>query len=173
MSVARKLALVPPPPESSKTYFDDETEDSATRLAEWAKPSAKKKSKARTICDSRWKPLLSEARTMMLAGDWSEAYPRHFAALYAILHEKVYGIPATDLTPSNRLKAAGAAMHLLAQLGNDKNEMAVFVRWVWLREQSREKWRRENNRPGGRVSWTQQFSGSYLADYRVELLRKR
>lgn len=126
-----------------------------------------------TISDKEWEIAKKEAWRRMQSANWEGAQPRVFAALYALLHERVYSVAPSELTPQIRAYATGAAKRMLAREFDDKpEEMAVFMRWAWMREQKREAWRRENNRDGGRISWTLQFNGSLITDWRLEQSRK-
>lgn len=138
-------------------------------------PPSEKRIRAKTISDSAFARATREA-TEMIHGAlaWDEAAPRHFVALYAILHERVYGVAPCDLTPVGRLHAAGMAARLLEkQFGGERVELYEFVCWTWKREEKREKWRAEKGCEGGRIGPRLQFSGALLADYRVEAARAR
>ena len=56
--------------------------------------------------------------------------------------------------------------------GNEPQELADFIWWTWKREIGREKYRRENGRDGGSISWALQFSGRLLTDYRISMARE-
>lgn len=100
---------------------------------------------------------------------WGEFNAPLLVALYAWLHEQVYGIdPASELIGKAGLGARKAAKTLLdTEFGGDRGEFLVFMRWVWYRERERERWRIENNRQGGRISWQYQFSPRLVNEYRV------
>lgn len=165
MLVARKLV----------TEFRDDApfapDDLAAALNTWAtkKPKALK---SKTVSDRTMRKAADEAEFCMRTGEWAAARPLHFVALYAHLHERVYGAAPLELGPTERLHAAGMAAQMLKKhFGHQAAEMAEFMRWVWTREQGREKWRRDNDRPGGRIGWRFQFNGSLLTDYRVDQAR--
>lgn len=131
-----------------------------------------KRPRAKTISDSAFARATREAVLMMESGDWSAAVPRHFVALYALLHEKVYGVRADELTPSARLVAAGLARGMCDRLfGGDPGEMAGYMRWVWAREKDREAWRRANQKDGGRIGARLVFGGALVTEYRLHLAR--
>lgn len=151
---------------------EEKTEATAILRGFLGEPKTKKTRRG-TISDSQWGRMRDAVDAYMQLGDWANATPRDFVVLYAILHERVYGVAASELTPAERLHAAGAAARMLArEFAGDPNEMAEFMRWAWQREAVREKWRRDNNRDGGRIGWRLMFNGSLLTDWRLERTRR-
>jgi hypothetical protein len=132
------------------------------------------KGKKLTLTDFEWKEAKKKAHEMMSKGDWTQAWPRDFVAAYAILHKEIYEIEPAELTPEIRYRACALAQNLLKkEFHDDKNLLADFIRWTWTREEGREKWRRENQRPGGRIAWQAQFMASnILSDWRVDHVRR-
>ncbi len=123
---------------------------------------------------AQMKRAADEIADMHKRGSFHGAEPIHLVAIYLELHIRVYGVEAVDLGPSERPGAIAAAASLVRTYFEGSGERAVeFVRWVWRREQDREKWRRENGRDGKRLSWRLQFSSALVADYRVALARKK
>jgi hypothetical protein len=156
-------------PESLFEGSDEQDAEIAAKMLETFCGSPKPPKKTRTISDSVFAKVRRDVEAMIVSGDWSEATPRDFVALYAMLHNRVYGVEPEDLTSTTRLHAAAAARRLLDRsFGGDPGEFASFIRWVWIREESREKWRVQNNISGGRVSWYKQFNGALVTDWRVE-----
>lgn len=158
--------------------FDDaEVEPSSVaNVDDFIKRKGKKRKKSDdegpSISNSDWKRCIGETERMMGTADWTRAVPRHFVALYAILHHSVYGIMAAELTPKIRAFAAGTADRMLyTHFGGNQGEFAQMMRWVWMREKDREEWRRAQKKPGGRVGWKLMFGGALLTDWRVEKLR--
>jgi hypothetical protein len=152
---------------------DDDVRDSARKLAAWAhKPARSTRSK--TISDSAFEKATREMHRMAQSTDWSEATARHMVALYAWLHEKVYGVAPGELTSRERLYAAGAAARMLEkEFDGDPGAMATFVVWTWKREKKTEEWRRANGRTEGRrIGWRLQFNNSLLTDFRIEVKRR-
>lgn len=97
-------------------------------------------------------------------------------ALYAALHSEVYGVFPAELQGKTWVHACAAAKRLVAeQFGGDYAAATEFLRWVWQREQGREKWRRENlgkkggsANASGRIGWALQFARQALVtDYRT------
>jgi hypothetical protein len=162
---------------TSRQVVDDEDSndrrESAKQLAAWAhKPPKRERSK--TISDSAFEKATLQMHSMAKSTDWSAATPRHILALYAWLHEKVYGVAPGELTSRERLIATGAASRMLDRdFDGDQGAMVAYVLWTWKRERATEKWRRENGRvEGRRIGWRLQFNGSLLTDYRIELARR-
>ena len=137
------------------------------------KEATKKGSK--TIGDSAFAKLLEETADMLARGDFQHAKGRHFVALFAELHFRVYGIACDELGPKERVFATKLANDMLAKdFGDDPKAMAEFVAWLWSREKGREEWRRENGRSGGRITWRTQFAvRALLTDFRLEKERKQ
>lgn len=105
------------------------------------------------------------------AEEWSDIRPEHLVALYAVCHEDIYGVSAVpELEGEAWYGARSAAASMLRKEFDDDTEAAVeYLRWTWRREQSREKWRRDNGRPGGRITWRAQFcSRTMLTEYRID-----
>lgn len=159
MPKPRRSALITPTPSSEDPFSD------------WAGPVVKKKLKATSA--TVFERTRHEVERMMKSGEWNEALPRHFVALYAIRHEQVYGIAPGELTPAMRTKAAGMATRMLTQQFNsDPIEMADYFWWVWAREASNEKWRRANGRSGGRIGVGYMFTNKLVTDWRLDKARK-
>jgi hypothetical protein len=121
-----------------------------------------------------WTALRGEVERMMRSGEWDEAEPRHFAGLHAVLFEKVYGVQCSEMQGPGRFQAAKMAAQLLVdQFAEDPARLVHYVRWAWEREAGREKWRRDNARDGGSMSfrWVLQ-EGRTLDDYRIFAARK-
>jgi len=133
-----------------------------------------KKPRAKVISDSTFAQRQREAAVMVASGDWTEARPGHFVALYAMGHAKAYGVPPLELTPPARMGAAAMVAKLLRDsFGGEPQRLYAFVRWVWTREREREEWRRANNREGRRVSWQLQFGKLFLTDYALAIERAK
>jgi len=120
---------------------------------------------------------IEEARLEMerraKSGDWEGATGLHLVLLYAWLHEEVYGVRTSELTPKWRGVAAQMADRLIAgEFAGDVGAAVDFMKWSWKREEGREKWRRENQKEGGRLGWRLQFGGVLVTDYRVDQARR-
>lgn len=109
-----------------------------------------------------------ECEVLAKGGEWVGAAPRHFVALYADLHEKVYETRAAEVgRKKDFLGACSAAGRLLREeFGGENRAFADYMRWVWRREREREK--RRTNGDGRRITWQLMFaSRALLTDYRV------
>lgn len=116
---------------------------------------------------------VKEANEMRQSGEWERATAQHFVALYAILHKLVYEIEPLELNDTVRTKAVIMASQCLKKHFNgDSSQMAMFMDYVWTKEKSREKWRRDNQREGGRIGWYRQFDGSLVTDWIADARRK-
>jgi hypothetical protein len=116
-----------------------------------------------------------ECAEMMRSGDWSAAGPAHLVALFAMLFERVYGVPCGEVAGPARFYAAKMVGGLLRdEFGGDPGAVAAYLRWAWEQEAGRERWRREHHRDGGHLSyrWVLQ-AGRTLDEYRLSLARRR
>jgi len=163
----------PPTHTRLKAPADPEMSPAMRELyAEQEAKLARKKARSKTISASVFNRARVEAEEMMRSRDWKNATARHLVALYDLMHEKVYGVEAIELGPSERHKAALMAGNAIKRFFNGDVEACVeFLRWVWTREMGREKWRRENGQSGQRIGIRLMFSGSLVTDYRVDLAR--
>ena len=117
----------------------------------------------------------AQMEEMRGARDWSDARPAHLVALYCVLHAWCYGVPAAEVIGLTWLAASSAAAKMIRdEFGGEIGESIDFMRWVWKREKSRERWRRENGRDGSRIGWRLQFQQRHLVtDYRIALARRK
>jgi len=113
-----------------------------------------------------------EIRANMASG-WEAAHPSRFVALYAVLHEIVYGVLPPELRGEAWWGAcSGAAKMLRDEFDGAGERMLAYCRWVWRRERAREKRRRDEGTETRRISWSSMFVGRYLlGDYRVDVAR--
>lgn len=133
----------------------------------------KPKKRSAGISDRVFLKVLDEVGTMLADGKWEQATGRHFVALYADLHFRVYGVEAIDLDSKQRLAATSMARSMLAkEFAGSATKMSMFVRWAWSREKGREEWRRANSGKGSRLTWRFQFGRALLTEYRLEEARK-
>ncbi len=98
---------------------------------------------------------------------------RELVGLYAVLHEKVYGVAPAELVRDWMLVVTATRRMLKQEFEGRPPRMVAFIRWVWSREAKREAKRRQNGADSSRIGWRLQFqSQSMLTDYRVHLSRK-
>jgi hypothetical protein len=140
-----------------------------------AAKQARRKAKPKTIAASQFDRARHELDTMIETGDWSSARAGHLVALYDKMHLKCYGVPCSELGPAERFNAAMMAANLVKrEFNGDFKKAVIFMQWVWTREISNEKWRRENGRTDARrIGARLMFTGSLLTDHRVALARTR
>jgi hypothetical protein len=137
----------------------------AERVAD-GKP--KKKRAVSGTSDAAFETAKAETEEALEDGDWTFAAPRHFVALYVLLHEQVYGVTPVELTPKFRTVAAGFVKKLLdREFGGDRALFAEYMRWVWIREEKQHAWRKANGREGRRIGWYLCFAGSLVTDWRL------
>lgn len=132
----------------------------------------KKKRATRGVSQKKFDEATERAAEMAKSSDWSKARAIDFVALYASMHERVYGA-APVMTHADWLNASFMATAFQrTHCENDPQRVADFFWWVWRREKEREAWRRENGRDGSSISWRLQFSARLLTDYRVAMARE-
>lgn len=114
-----------------------------------------------------------QMRAMRESRDWSGATPIHLVALYEWFHMTVYEVEVSELAAVKECAAAvaAAARLLRDQFRDDVTSMASFMRWLWLREEEREQWRRSKRVGGKRIGWRLQFSASLVTEWRVDRRR--
>ena len=159
----------------SELFSDtEEATKKAKRDLQSFAPPRKQRGKKESLTPGEWAKAKLRAAQFMEHADWTEAWPRDFVAAYAMLHKEIYGVDPVELTPEMQYRAAACMGNLLGkEFHDDKNLFAEFMRWTWTREEGREKWRRANNKPGGRITWQAQFLvGSALSDWRLDHVRR-
>lgn len=150
-----------------------------TTLDDWASTTitGKKRSekpKTKTIATAQFDRARHDVEAMIKSGEWEGVAARHLVALYALMHERVYGVAASELGPQERYTTCLRAGALVKrEFGGDFIEAVEFMRWAWTREKKTEAWRRENNRPGRRIGPHLMFGGALLTDYRLDMARRR
>lgn len=121
----------------------------------------------------RYEYEVEERRT---SGDWSGACSNHLVALYAWLHERVYGVASEVMADGIEFSSASTLANrmMLRDFAGDVVACVEFTRWAWRREQGREAWRRENRKDGSRLGWRFFFKpgGPLVVEYRIDLARK-
>lgn len=125
------------------------------------------------------KTVVQETLDIAKAKEWDRLRPAHFVEMYVLGHKVVYGVEPAELTGTGkgqtnaRKGAASAAERMLRQeFGGRQVDMVRFLDWVWKREKDKEKWRRENQREGARLTWQFLLAGrAVLTDYRAAQLR--
>jgi hypothetical protein len=137
-------------------------------LEEGNAKAERRKKKPKTIAASVFNRALVEVDEMIRTGDWASATARHLVALYDRMHAKCYGVEVEELGSSERYTAALLAGNMVKnKFDGDVVACVSYMRWAWTREISRERWRRENKQPGGRIGVRLMFSGALLTDFRL------
>jgi len=119
--------------------------------------------------------MIEDVRRRWKEGDWDGMKPGRLVAVYYVCHEMVYDVAPTEVdTAGNWKRAMMGAGKLVKELGS-VDAALEFIRWVWLRERGREKWRRDNGNQGSRIGWRLQLVNpqALLTDWRVEKARKQ
>jgi hypothetical protein len=142
-----------------------------TELLEEKKPDPAKKRRRGPprLDDRRTEAARVDMRRMLETGDWSEANGIHLVVFFEFLHAEVYGVAPLEVDAKVRFLATGAATKLVEKFfENDFGACASFMIWKWKREESSQKWRRENGRdPGRPIGWRLQFSPVLVTEYRM------
>jgi len=133
--------------------------------------------RSRKSAAPRRKQHIEEMTERMKRKSWEGITPGKLVALYWLCHQRVYGVVPAELdkAPTWRSAMQGAGSMVKRHFDGDVQRAIIFMRWVWTQEQSREEWRRANNKSGGRrISWQNQFHHDYLiSDWRAAAMRAR
>jgi hypothetical protein len=138
-------------------------------MADWARGRTKGKQ------ESNRESARKEMERIIGVDDWANCRPVHLVELYAMLHERIYGVAPEELA-SNRVRISAVrtiADMLRRHFTNDVERMVDFIRWCWVREEGRHNWRRKNGMELKRMNWRWQFSPSMLTDYRMAIADER
>jgi len=114
---------------------------------------------------------------MRRSTDWSEAEGQHFAVLFGQLYGQVYGVPCGDLSGPGKFYAAKMANALILERADvfkgNPARFADYMRWAWEEEAKTEKWRRDQGKDGGCLSYRQLFKqGRWLDRYVLSIKRR-
>lgn len=113
-----------------------------------------------------------ETQAMIDERNFDGCQIRHLVALYAIMHKKCYGVEVVMSSTERYTATARMGRFARTMFGGDLDKVIDYLRWLWTREMSREKWRRENNHGGGTISFFATISGALVTQYRVFLSRQ-
>jgi len=136
------------------------------------------KQRRKTGCGSKARrtELIAEIEKRIALQDWSNITPSLLVALYWSCHLKVYGITPAEIDSTSKWATAVkmAASFIKTQFDGDVQMTVRFMRWLWTREQTREQWRRQQQRSGMRITWYQQFGRyEYVSDWRADKVRRQ
>jgi hypothetical protein len=117
---------------------------------------------------------------MLRTGDWSEVTPKHFAALYVLMHVRVYGVRPDDSVKQYKRMAMLAGGMLgyeddpkrTGVFAGDAGAMVRFTLWLWKREKERDEWRQTNGRPRTRLAMHHAFARALVDDWRVSVVAR-
>lgn len=145
-----------------------------------------KASKARSYAESYRKKstpkaqrekVLAEVERRISEQDWSSPTPALLVGLYWSCHEKVYGIPPLELDTAKAWARATMQAKRMVKVyfDDDVHQALIFMRWLWVREQGREQYRRQTNSPSTfRITWYVQFCrAEAISDWRADQMRSR
>ncbi len=155
---------------------EEEPADTPSEMGLWAgvgREPARRRDSGAHFQAAPMRRVKDDVAERCASGEWEGATPRHLVALYEVLHQDVYGVEASDMTPRERQQAALAAGRVVKdEFDGDVAAAVELIRWAWKREEGREKWRRENGRSGSRLGWRLLF-GAMLVDWRLERERAK
>lgn len=144
--------------------------DAAEQVAALVGPSRPKRKRGVAKQKAR-----AELEAFVAANDYSAMRPIHFVALWMRCHEKVYGVVPAEMDAQAWRGASSAAEKLLrVEFGGKVLALVEFMRWVWKREQWRERRAQFDGEPRvSRIGWRLQFVQRHLlTDYRIDVARR-
>ncbi len=129
----------------------------------------KLKVKRRGISNVRWEDFKSDiCKRIDVTHDWAGLNTKHFVALYAVLHERVYKVSPIELNERGRIIVLAMSKTMFTrQFDCDSLKMSSFFLWVWNREYRLEQWREKKGIQGRRISYGYQFSNYLLTEWRI------
>lgn len=103
--------------------------------------------------------------------DWTKLTATTMLQLWVWCHTQIYDVrPAVKPKEWERwLMRVGSMCR--DRFGADYDEMLVYVRWAWAREERYEKFRRENGHSRPPMGVYKLFGDRVLTDYRIEKAR--
>lgn len=143
-------------------------------LGDFLAPPVKKKRASRR--KSTFELAVHAATVSSASGDWDGAKPRTFVGLYAVCHQMVYGIPASELDDDGEMKKAMrvAGKCQRTHFPEDPYGFASFIAWTWERQKKKEDWAITQGHSISRFTVWRQFAGAAVTDYRKSVIdRKR
>lgn len=121
----------------------------------------------RSVSRSRFDSSLLRAKELIEKGDWEKFRPKDLVALYAILHERVYGVLPLEVLPHYKDALLAAGSLVKREFKGSTPATIDFIQWTWKRAAARA------GNSDFRIGWRYQFrSAALLTDYRVYLSRK-
>lgn len=124
----------------------------------------------------RLEQLVVEVDKMVSDGHFPDEAkkPETLVALFCWAHEAIYGVSCVAEVAKLFNGAVSSCKKLMADEFHESfDETLEYVRWVWKREQAREKWRRENG-VGRVLTWFNVFKyRNLVTEMRVDNVRTK
>lgn len=138
------------------------------------RPAKKTPKKPKQVSGAFVREAMNRAQEHARKRSWEGADETTILGLFAWLHEQVYGVDPTPELRGSWLFARNAVAKIRREEFESLDAMVDYVRWTWKRERERERWRRDNGRPGGRISWRTQFAyRDLIVEFRLDQNRRR
>jgi hypothetical protein len=104
---------------------------------------------------------------------WASIKPEHLVALYAIMHEKVYGVVPHELSGEWRAAVSACGKLLRDEFAGVLSVGVEYLQWSFAQEKKAEARRAASGSESTwRLSWRQTFVGrKQVTDYRVAIER--
>ena len=145
------------------------TAATAVALDDFVAPPESKSSKPKRMSREQFAVLLIETNELKTKEDWKSFTPKHFVGLYSLLHQHVYSVVPDEIRDSYYAVIGAATRMFVHEFDRDARRMIDFIKWVWIRESKRQKYRSSDN--DFRIGWRLQFGAPLLIDYRVSCAR--
>lgn len=118
----------------------------------------------------RAKPLtpleaaVKDATVRAASGEWEDAGAGTIVGLYALCHQRLYGVEPIELKTDFGMARRRVMTLLRDEFDGDVDAFVQFVRWAWLRQERRVA---RSGPSDYRMGWRVQFSSAVLTDWRV------
>ena len=143
------------------------------RAQQAPEPELRADCNVRRMASMEIRNAMNAAEAMREKNEWTGAKPEHLVALYAQLHDHVYGVDSEEISDKRRWGTAcvDAACMLEREFHGNVEAAVKFVAWVWGREKKARA--RANGREMRRLGCRLQFSAGLVNDYRVAIQAAR
>ena len=117
---------------------------------------------------------VAEFQSLKSTGDFDDMQSRHLVAFYIIAHTRIYDVAPSEVVGKVAQGANSACKRMMREeFDEDPVLMLKYMAHIFDKETETEKWRRDNNSPGARLSFRDMFVWRRkLDDYRVDMARK-
>lgn len=137
------------------------------------KPQGPRKSHgAWTATLEQFKKAGLDATERMQTGNWEEAHPLTFLALFNLCHERMYGVEALEIKEATKRKTLMFSVYqvIKEQFNDDCDEYAEFVRWLFEERERKDQWiRSKGDKTCVRINAWSLTKLSLIADYKVSI----